>query len=239
MFTECQHTDIVDEGDIRMVEGHIVENLNVTLSQGGEKKHGECVKGIKEKHVPPQTDFDRVATSSKGVHMLLPCIEKDVVVPTTHCIALPSHSLTSQQVNVSYIHKNQTKILSATYSEFADIKIDRPQSQPRPSIVIVRTSSLEIFAYTSFPRTRSLHTSIDSLSGTVGTSIVASTSHVSQGLEGSPVTTTSLPIVNTGSMVTSTIGSTGSLSSPSLLLTPNYHLFHQDRYLLLDLLHSN
>ena len=76
---------------------------------------------------------------------------------------------------------------------------------------------LEPFGFTSFPRTHVTDTA--SLSGAVGTSIVTSSVGVSRGLDGNPVTTKSLPIVNTDAIVTLTTSLIGNLRGPSLLLS--------------------
>ena len=105
--------------------------------------------------------------------------------------------------------------------EPVDINIDRPQ--PRPSTSI-QSTSLEPFGYTSFPRTQVAAT--DSLSGIVGTSIVTSFVGVSRGLDGNPITTTSLPIMNTGVMVPMSTSLMGNLRGPSMLLSQVFQELH-------------
>ena len=54
---------VTQEVDIRLVEGDLVENVNVSLSEGGSKKYCECETGDKNKdEIPIQAESSRVAT---------------------------------------------------------------------------------------------------------------------------------------------------------------------------------
>jgi hypothetical protein len=53
---------VTQEVDIRLVEGDLVENVNVSLSEGGAKEHGEGETGDKSKDKTPiQAESSRVA----------------------------------------------------------------------------------------------------------------------------------------------------------------------------------
>ena len=85
---------MTQEEKIRLDEGDLVENLNVSLSEGGAKEHGEGETGDKNKdETPIHAESSRVATQSGDEHPLLSTIEQDVVDPATHCTTQPSHSM--------------------------------------------------------------------------------------------------------------------------------------------------
>jgi len=87
---------VTQEEETRLVEGELVENVEVSLSEGGGKENGESEIGDKiQDETPIQTVSSREATQSGGKHLLLPTIEQDVVVPATQSTTPPSHSTVS------------------------------------------------------------------------------------------------------------------------------------------------
>ena len=90
--------DILEQvvDDIRMEDGALVENPDVSMSEGGEKKYGESEKWIKDKEVPTHTESSRVVISTTEKEHVLPSrIEIDVMDPSTHSTYPPSHSTSS------------------------------------------------------------------------------------------------------------------------------------------------
>ena len=73
--------------EIRLDEGDLVENVNVSLSEGEAKEYGESETGDKNKdETPIQAESIQVATQStqsRDEHLLLSTIEQDVVDPAT------------------------------------------------------------------------------------------------------------------------------------------------------------
>ena len=75
---------MTQEEETKLDDGDLVENLNVSLSERGEKEHGESETGDKNQDENPfLAKSGRDATSFGGEHVFLPTIEQDVVVPAT------------------------------------------------------------------------------------------------------------------------------------------------------------
>lgn len=207
-------------GDIRTGEGASVENASESVSARGGKENGENEKRSKDNEDLIQTTESREATFTADEHVLPSSIEQDIVIPAMHCTTPPSHSIVSQQTIVSHTHGDLTHKLSASRSEMVGIEIDRPQ--PPPSTLFPSRLSLEPIAHdSSSSRTQLMSSTVGSLSGPTGTSVVASMMGVSRGSEGSLAMTTPTPIMNAGTTVTQTAGSMGNLSGSRWCVHPD------------------
>ncbi|KAJ9541677.1 hypothetical protein OSB04_028183, partial [Centaurea solstitialis] len=162
---------LMTQGDIRMAEGELVENPDVRLSVGGAKRIDESETGArKEVQTPSQAESSRVATTSRGEHMLPLPIEKDMRSPLMQCTTQLTHSTVSQQTVVSSSHG----VL--------------PQLVPIPQLEVGGTDTVQTTFAGGF----------SSPAGTtvVSSAFVAGL----QGSEGNPISANIMPTLNMGSL---------------------------------------
>ena len=226
---------VTQEDETRLAEGDLVENLNVSLSEGGAKEHGEGETGDKNKdETPIQTEFSRVATQSGDEHLLLSTIEQVVVDPATQCTTQLSHSMVSQQTMVSTSHGDLAQLVPTTHLESGGT--DQVWQSPQPTTSFLSTSSLGPIVHSdtslSLLRTQIVTSFAGAYSSPAGTSGVTPLFGVSRGPDGSPTMVNTMPAMNVGttsagtgesisaSTSASARGLTGSLSDPGVSTLP-------------------
>ncbi|KAJ9557513.1 hypothetical protein OSB04_012127 [Centaurea solstitialis] len=202
------------QGDIRMAEGELVENPDVSLSVGGAKKIDESETGArKEVQTPSLAESSRVTTTSRGEHMLPPLIEKDMRSPLMQCTTQLTHSTVSQQMVVSSSHGVLPQLVPIPQLEVGGT--DKVRQLPPPTTSLVHSSSLEPLASNvnlSLARTQVQTTFAGGFSSPAGTTVVSSAFVAGlPGSEGNPISANIMPTLNMGSL-SSTLGSTRSLS---------------------------
>ncbi|KAJ9561421.1 hypothetical protein OSB04_006581 [Centaurea solstitialis] len=205
---------VLTQGDIRMAEGDLVEKSDVRLSVGGDKRIDESEIGArKEVQTPFQAESSWVATSSRGVHMLPPPIEKDMRSPLMQCTTQLTHSTVSQQTVVSTSHGVLPQLVPIPHLEVGGT--DTVRQLPPPTTSLVHSSSLEPLASNvnlSLARTQVQTTFAGGFSSPAGTTVVSSAFVAGlPGSEGNPISANIMPTLNMGSL-SSTLGSTRSLS---------------------------
>ncbi|KAJ9547142.1 hypothetical protein OSB04_019685 [Centaurea solstitialis] len=205
---------LMTQGDIRMAEGELVENPDVRLSVGGAKRIDESETGArKEVQTPSQAESSRVATTSRGEHMLPPRIEKDMRSPLMQCTTQLTHSTVSQQTVVSSSHGVIPQLIPIPQLEVGGT--DTVRQLPPPTTSLVHSLSLDPLASNvnlSLARTQVQTTFAGGFSSAAGTTVVSSAFVAGlQGSEGNPISANIMPTLNMGSL-SSTLGSTRSLS---------------------------
>ncbi|KAJ9544546.1 hypothetical protein OSB04_024253 [Centaurea solstitialis] len=205
---------LLTQGDIRMAEGELVENSNVRLSDGGAKRIDESETGArKEVQTPSHAESSRVATTSRGEHMLPPPIEKDMRSPLMQCTTQLTHSTVSQQTVVSSSHGVLPQLVPIPQLEVGGT--DTVRQLPPPTTSLVHSSSLDPCASNvniSLARTQVQTTFAGGFSSPAGTTVVSSAFVAGlQGSEGNPISANIMPTLNMGSL-SPTLGSTRNLS---------------------------
>ncbi|KAJ9552834.1 hypothetical protein OSB04_016879 [Centaurea solstitialis] len=205
---------LLTQGDIRMAEGELVENPDVRLSVGEAKRIDESETGArKEVQTPSQAESSRVATTSRGEHMLPPPIEKDMRSPLMQCTTQLTHSTVSQQTVVSSSHGVLPQLVPIPQLEVGGT--DTVRQLPPPTTSLVHSLSLDPLASNvnlSLARTHVQTTFAGGFSSPAGTTVVSSA--FVAGLPASevnPISANITPTLNMGSL-SSTLGSTRSLS---------------------------
>ncbi|KAJ9561589.1 hypothetical protein OSB04_006749 [Centaurea solstitialis] len=201
-------------GVIRTDEGALVENPELRLSEGDGEKHGESEIGArKEVQTPLQAESSRVATSTRGEHMLPPPIDQDMTSPLMQCTTQLSHSTVSQQTVVSSSHGVLPQLVPIPHLEVGGT--DTVRQLPPPTASLPITSSLDPLATNvnlSLVRTPVQTTFAGGFSSPAGTTVVSSAFVAGlQGSEGNPISVNITPTLNMGSLGF-TLGSTRSLS---------------------------
>ncbi|KAJ9538687.1 hypothetical protein OSB04_031420 [Centaurea solstitialis] len=191
---------LLTQGDIRMVEG----DKRIDESETGARK---------EVQTPSQTESSRVATSTRGEHMLPPPIEKDMRSPLMQCTTQLTHSTVSQQTVVSTSHGDLPQLVPIPHLEVGGT--DTVRQLPPPTTSLVHSLSLEPLASNvnlSLARTQVQTTFAGGFSSPAGTTVVSSAFVAGlPGSEGNPISANIMPTLNMGSL-SSTLGSTRSLS---------------------------
>ncbi|KAJ9541453.1 hypothetical protein OSB04_027959 [Centaurea solstitialis] len=205
---------LLTQGDIRIAEGELVENSNVRMSDGGAKRIDESETGArKEVQTPSHAESSRVATTSRGEHMLPPPIEKDMRSPLMQCTTQLTHSTVSQQTVVSSSHGVLPQLVPIPQLEVGGT--DTVRQLPPPTTSLVHSSSLDPFdsnVNISLARTQVQTTFAGGFSSPAGTTVVSSAFVAGlQGSEGNPISANIMPTLNMGSL-SPTLGSTRSLS---------------------------
>ncbi|KAJ9546465.1 hypothetical protein OSB04_019008 [Centaurea solstitialis] len=95
---------LLTQGDIRMAE----RDKRIDESETGARK---------EVQTPSHTESSRVATSTRGEHMLPPPIEKDMRSPLMQCTTQLTHSTVSQQTVVSLSHGDLPQLVPIPHLE--------------------------------------------------------------------------------------------------------------------------
>ncbi|KAJ9544768.1 hypothetical protein OSB04_024475 [Centaurea solstitialis] len=191
---------LLTQGDIRMAEG--------------DKRIDERETGArKEVQTTSHTESSRVATSTRGEHMLPPPIEKDMRFPLMQCTTQLTHSTVSQQTVVSTSHGDLPQLVHIPHLEVGGT--DTVRQLPPPTTSLVHSLSLEPLASNvnlSLARTQVQTTFAGGFSSPVGTTVVSSAFVAGlPGSEGNPISANIMPTLNMGSL-SSTLGSTRSLS---------------------------
>ncbi|KAJ9538026.1 hypothetical protein OSB04_030759 [Centaurea solstitialis] len=191
---------LLTQGDIRMAE----RDKRIDESETGARK---------EVQTPSHTESSRVATSTRGEHMLPPPIEKDMRSPLMQCTTQLTHSTVSQQTVVSISHGDLPQLVSIPHLEVGGT--DTVRQLPPPTTSLVHSSSLEPLdsnVNLSLARTQVQTTFAGGFSSPAGTTVVSSAFVAGlPGSEGNPISANIMPTLNMGSL-SSTLGSTRSLS---------------------------
>ncbi|KAJ9557105.1 hypothetical protein OSB04_011719 [Centaurea solstitialis] len=191
---------LLTQGDIRMAE----RDKRIDESETGARK---------EVQTPSQTESSRVATSTRGEHMLPPPIEKDMRSPLMQCTTQLTHSTVSQQTVVSTSHGDLPQLVPIPHLEVGGT--DTVRQLPPPTTSLVHSLSLEPLASNvnlSLARTQVQTTFAGGFSSPAGTTVVSSAFVAGlPGSEGNPISANIMPTLNMGSL-SSTLGSTRSLS---------------------------
>ncbi|KAJ9535904.1 hypothetical protein OSB04_un000938 [Centaurea solstitialis] len=191
---------LLTQGDIRMAE----RDKRIDESETGARK---------EVQTPSHTESSRVATSTRGEHMLPPPIEKDMRSPLMQCTTQLTHSTVSQQTVVSLSHGDLPQLVPIPHLEVGGT--DTVRQLPPPTTSLVHSSSLEPLdsnVNLSLARTQVQTTFAGGFSSPAGTTVVSSAFVAGlPGSEGNPISANIMPTLNMGSL-SSTLGSTRSLS---------------------------
>ncbi|KAJ9560784.1 hypothetical protein OSB04_005944 [Centaurea solstitialis] len=203
-------------GGIRIEGDTLVEESELSV---GRKRIDERVTGS-EVLTDPSLPLgrSRAPTSATRTHSFDAGIEADTSHPEVQLHAPLSHSLTSQQVRVSF-HGDIAQRLSRPHLEGSDIETGG--SLPRSPTFLDAHVSLEPIDTHLGTYTASLSDAVSAppltiLSDVTGTPRVASMTGVSRGPAGRPTTAIITPTVSVGHTVDSAVVQTGTLCEPGV-----------------------
>ncbi|KAI3685655.1 hypothetical protein L6452_34910 [Arctium lappa] len=183
-------------GEIRGNEGDKVENVEKKSEREG-KEHGESERVYTRTYM-----YKRSTTSSAPSHVLR-IDAQDISSPLMHSHTQATHSISSQQEIVSIFHGDIAQRLPGSHSE--NQGIENREHLPRFSTSFHSQSSLVPFELPIvIPRSHFLTATIKILRDPIGTTVVAPQSGL-QGSVGSSVIDTSLPMMNTGHAIDSSV----------------------------------
>ncbi|KAJ9562108.1 hypothetical protein OSB04_007268 [Centaurea solstitialis] len=203
-------------GGIRIEGDTLVEESELSV---GRKRIDERVTGSEVlTDLPLTLGRSRAPTSATCTHSLDAGIEADTSHPEVQLHAPLSHSLTSQQVRVSF-HGDSAQRLSRPHLEGSDIETGG--SVPRSPTFHDEHECLEPIDTHLGTHTASLSDVVSAppitiLSDVTRTPRVASPTGVSRGPAGRPTTATITSTVNVGHTVDSAVVQTGTLCEPGV-----------------------